>query len=337
VSLEERYRRLLRVLPAPYRQAWEEDMVGAYLAGVEADDPDGAELRLEVGRPTLAEAASVLSLAVRLRLGDADAPPRPAIWGRAVRLATLAAVLARAVMAAGGVLVSFWLSGTLGWLPQPPAEWALGPSPGLWSEAWNLTAWCWVPAYVALVTGRRAAAQVLAALAAAVPALGLLGGTGGDPLGLLAPLVTLGADVVLIAAMGLFGAAERPAPRRWLPALPVGTLLVPLPLFALQLAVPEARLLDWPGLACVLVVLAIAGYGVRTARRATATLLALALLAGGAAVERLLTLPGYLPQADRDTLLLLGAGQAAAVLIAGVPPAVASRRALRRLPVPTAT
>jgi hypothetical protein len=37
--LEERHRRVLRSLPAPYRKIWEEDMVATFLARVATDDP----------------------------------------------------------------------------------------------------------------------------------------------------------------------------------------------------------------------------------------------------------------------------------------------------------
>ena len=66
--IEQRYRSLLRLLPASYRLAWEEDMVATFLASVHSDDPEEAELVAELGRPGLAEVASVLALAVRLRI-----------------------------------------------------------------------------------------------------------------------------------------------------------------------------------------------------------------------------------------------------------------------------
>jgi hypothetical protein len=339
--LEQRYRSVLRLLPAAYRQRWEEDMVAAFLESAETGDPQAAAGVLETGHPSVSELASIVSLAVRLRLGDAGSPPGPLTWGRAVRLATMTATLAHAVVASGGILVSVWLSGRMGWLPQPPQDVASDVLPGVWREAWTLTAWCWVPAWVALVLGRCVAAQLLASLAVAVPALGLAGdGATGDSLALVPRLVMLTADVLLILAMGVFSEGEPSEHRpRWLIALPISILLVPLPLLGIQLTLPATRLLDWPGVACVVLALATVVHAAATARRPsrrdTPTLLALTLLAASVAAVRLLTLPGYYHQADRGTLLTIGLIQAATVSAAGLPLAVATRRALRRVPALT--
>jgi hypothetical protein len=60
---ERRYRRVLRLLPANYRDYWGEDMVTAYMG--DGGTPSG-------GR-SLAEQISVVSLAVRLRLNGSHA------------------------------------------------------------------------------------------------------------------------------------------------------------------------------------------------------------------------------------------------------------------------
>jgi hypothetical protein len=93
--LEERYRGVLRLLPAGYRARWEEEMVAAFLESMERDDPDEAEFLRDYGRPSWSEMGSVAALAVRLRLGGAGTP-RSAAWGAAVRLAALIALLATA-------------------------------------------------------------------------------------------------------------------------------------------------------------------------------------------------------------------------------------------------
>ena len=49
--LEERYRSLLRILPADYRAEWEEEMVATYLQGMATDDEEIAEYLAEFGRP----------------------------------------------------------------------------------------------------------------------------------------------------------------------------------------------------------------------------------------------------------------------------------------------
>ena len=69
MTLERRYRRVLRALPREYRRAWEEDMVSTFL--------DSAPARVPVG-----ERLSVLGLAVRLRLTGAYASPRALVRHR---------------------------------------------------------------------------------------------------------------------------------------------------------------------------------------------------------------------------------------------------------------
>ena len=63
-SLEQRYRRALRMLPAAYRRVWEDEMVAAYLDRV-ADEDDGdrdaADFRADYGSPAWSEVASVAS------------------------------------------------------------------------------------------------------------------------------------------------------------------------------------------------------------------------------------------------------------------------------------
>jgi hypothetical protein len=61
--LERRYRRVLRLLPDGYRQAWEEEMVTTLLASSDRGEA------VRNGRPSLGERMSVVALAVRLRLG----------------------------------------------------------------------------------------------------------------------------------------------------------------------------------------------------------------------------------------------------------------------------
>ena len=75
--LEERYRRVLRLLPVSYRVIWEDDMVATFLASTHTDDRDEADYLADFGRPSWAEVASIAALAIRLRIGSAGAPPRP--------------------------------------------------------------------------------------------------------------------------------------------------------------------------------------------------------------------------------------------------------------------
>ena len=66
LDLEQRYRRVLRLLPGYYRDTWEEDMVAAFLDSWLTGDPETDELVLRFCRPSLPEVASVTGLAVRL-------------------------------------------------------------------------------------------------------------------------------------------------------------------------------------------------------------------------------------------------------------------------------
>src|SRR5262249_50882971 len=102
--LEQRYRFVLRVLPASYRAAWEEEMVTSFLESMYTDDAEQAGYLADYGRPSWSEVASVVGLAVRLRLpgwrlrfGGRGAPPRNVVWGDAVRLVALIGLLGHAI------------------------------------------------------------------------------------------------------------------------------------------------------------------------------------------------------------------------------------------------
>ena len=76
LDLEQRYRRVLRLLPGYYRDTWEEDMV-AGLPGQLADRrPGRRRVTMEFDRPSWPEVASVAGLAARLYLGGGGAPLR---------------------------------------------------------------------------------------------------------------------------------------------------------------------------------------------------------------------------------------------------------------------
>jgi hypothetical protein len=337
--LEERYRSVLRLLPAAYRQRWEDDMVAAYLDSVDTGDPETTEDVLDYGRPSLSEVASIVSLAVRLRLGGADAPPRAYAWGQAVRLATLMAVLAHAVMATGGIAITLWLSGGVGWLPAATPELALTPPSSTWHAAWGLAGYAWLPAYVALVLGHRRVAQAVALLAVVPPTvtIAVTQATGAVPL-TGSPWANLLVDVVLLLSMAAFSHGSTPVPRRpWLLALPIGILLVPVPLFALQAVQPGLRLLDWPGLCCALVTAAMLVQLTGRSARSLPWSLAFTLLAATALALRLATLPDLGNQAQRTALLVIAGAQVVVLLAVGVPVARRASRALRRLPPIPAT
>jgi hypothetical protein len=115
--LEERYRRVLRLLPAGYRRRWEDDMVAAFLATTATGDPERDDYLADYGRPGPGEVASVVALAARLRFAATpDAPPRRYLWGQALRLAVLLTVLTRAAWWAPGPWCPAWSAGP-GWSP----------------------------------------------------------------------------------------------------------------------------------------------------------------------------------------------------------------------------
>ncbi|MGC5029575.1 hypothetical protein [Micromonospora sp. DT229] len=334
--LEERYRRLLRLLPAAYRQEWEDDMVAAFLESMDTGDPETTAYLADYGRPSLSEAASIVALAVRLRL--AEASPRSYAWGQAVRLATLMAMLTHAVMVTASVAVALWYSGKLTGLPAPPSDLALSAPSSIWNTTWNLAGYAWLPAYLALVLGYRRVAQAVALFAVVPPAIttAVAQVAGEVPLS-VSPWAMRLVDVLLLLAMAAFRHDGPPVSRRpWLLALPTGIILVALPLFAVQAFAPALRLLDWPGLWCVAVTVAMLVHlTVRVTRQRAGTLpwsLAFTLLAATALALRTVTLPDYQGQAQRTTLTTIASVEIVAVLTVGVPLAVLAIRALRQVP-----
>jgi len=256
--LEQRYRRVLRVLPDSYRQAWEEDMVATFLASMDTDDVEDAEFLADYGRPSWSEVASVARLAVRLRIGGTGVPPLSVGLGeavRAVRLVALAVLLLSAVWATWGVWRNPWLANEIPWLPVPDEVPAF--SMGFWEMAWNVVGLLWVAAFLALVFGRWWAARLFAVLA-------FLPGVGFAVRDTLAgnPVFARWSDV-LVTALLLFTLAafhrDIPPvrPRPWLIAFAVGVALTPAAeLVILTLPMDSRWLLGWPGLNCVLILAA---------------------------------------------------------------------------------
>jgi hypothetical protein len=206
--LEQRYRRLLRLLPAAYRDAWEEDMVATFLDSMDSDDAEAAEYAADFGRPSWSEVASVASLAIRLRLDVAGAPPRSVAWGQALRLVALMGLLVHAVVETVEAGLTLWLAGTLGWLPAPPADWVPALPPGAWHTVWSLAGLLWLPAFVGLLLGHWRAARLLAVLALLPDAAAAISATldlagGAAPL-LLTVWSNLLVDTLLVLALVAF-------------------------------------------------------------------------------------------------------------------------------------
>jgi hypothetical protein len=341
-ELERRYRRLLRILPADYRAAWQEDMVTNFLASMHSDDPDEAEYLADYGRPSWPEMASVVTLAVRLRLpglrlrlGGTGAPPRNVVWGDAVRLVALIGLLSHAASATVGLGLTLWASGQLPTLPPPPVEWHTALPAQWWQSVTVVDHLLWLPAYLALLFGQRSLGRILAVLALSVVVLGNL-----LRFDARAPFVL--SDVVFLAFAALpvlaLVAFHRDAPPvrawPWLVALPVAVAVEAASLFAQPADLRIFPLLDWPATTCVMLVTA-ALVQLALPRRAPSWSLALALLGATVLGLRVLTLMEYAhaaPEGQRTTLAALGLVEATAVIAVTVPLAILAARALRRLP-----
>ena len=131
LGLEQRYRRVLRLLPGYDRDKWEEDMIAAFLDSWLTGDPEEDEACLEFCKPPAAEVASVAALAVRLYLGGAGAPRRYFAWGQAVRGVVLAVTLVQATWGLDVLVRTAWSRHMFGWLPLPPAGIAPGTPVGI--------------------------------------------------------------------------------------------------------------------------------------------------------------------------------------------------------------
>jgi hypothetical protein len=149
--IERRYRRLLRLLPAGYREAWEEDMVGAFLEGAGEAPAD---------RPSFGERWSVVALAARLWLTGSHASPRGHVWYQTVRIFALLALLYQALVATTEVArVGTGLALHPGEYPQGILGHLL-----LWGRP--AVGVVWIAAFLCLAVRRPAFARPLALLAA---------------------------------------------------------------------------------------------------------------------------------------------------------------------------
>jgi hypothetical protein len=347
--LEQRYRRVLRVLPADYRRRWADEMVDTFLESVRVDGDEEAAYLADFGRPPRAEVASVLALAVRLRLGAAGAAPRHLLLGAAVRRAALIAVLVNTVLGLIGVGGRLWSAGALPLVPGPRDDWVMPMPAGVLSTALQLTGLLWLPAYLALVLGFRRQGRALTALAVLPGAVGaVVGAVGGldeaGPRAAVGPVALLLFDGLLLLALVAFHDGAGPPDRRfWLVALPAATVGGGL-LVVAQIPLVGAGYyygFDLPGLWCAAVVAATLAYLVVRARRGgppaepPAWPLALALLAAATLALRVVTVVPYAAGPafpGRRELLTMGVAGVVAVLAAGLPMAVRVTRALRSAP-----
>ncbi|MEU4544246.1 hypothetical protein [Nonomuraea dietziae] len=151
--LEQRYRFVLRMLPASYRAEREEEMVDAFLDGAgNVPDEDNA-------RPSLSEIASVAGLAVRTRIGGLGAPPRARATGDAVRLFALLGLGYHAALAWDNLaaqLVFFGLE------RAAPDEYLVTGAQWAWPLVWIAQGLVWAAAFVMLALAKVRPAKVLA-------------------------------------------------------------------------------------------------------------------------------------------------------------------------------
>ena len=327
--LEERYRRVLRMLPATYRQRWEEDMVAAFLEAAHAADPADPE-RVEFSSPGRGEVASVAALALRLRLGGDVAAPRAFAWGQAVRRVALVGLLIHATGAVTGVLLMAWLSHRLPWPTAVPDGWA----PTRWDSLLNLVTLLWLPAYLAVLHGYRRAGGILAVVAFAptviFTVLSLAADPGASPLSQAAWLLFATLPVLALAAF--HQGAPPIAPRPWLIALPAGLGLSFLVALLGQAAADRIPLIDPPGLWAT----GLTAAALTRLARAPHWALALAVLAGATLGLRLVTLLEFLGYAGaapgRSAFVAVAVAESVALLIATAALAARAARTLRRLP-----
>ncbi|MEW2518855.1 hypothetical protein [Actinacidiphila alni] len=168
--LEQRYRAVLRLLPAYYRRAREEEMVETFLlrVGVAEDGAEDEARDLDLMRPSWREAGSVVTLAVRSRMGAAGAPSGYVTLGGAVRHFALFALLLQAAATVTEAALS------LAWSSRSAYDRSLlldvFTSDGGYGWARGVALWAapplWTAAYATLLRQRPRGARLFAAVAA---------------------------------------------------------------------------------------------------------------------------------------------------------------------------
>lgn len=325
-ALEERYRSLLRILPAGYRAEWEEEMVATFLASSLPANAEDADYEAGYGRPGLSEVASVVGLAVRLRLPGSGYAARPRLLGDAVRLVALIGLLVGAASGTVATLAHLWFVGRLPGIAPPdlPAQ----PPAGVVATTQLLLVATALPAYLALVTGHRSVARTLASISiGAVVFVGVADLAGGDPF-LAGRWVASLLDLVVFAALWAYHDDAPPVARRpWLLALPAATAVVAVVFAATVRFEVTWWLIDWQAMSCVAVAVGLAVHLVRGGPAQWSS--ALAMLGGVVLVQRLVTLPEFVAAATaghRTVVLAAGLAEAAAVAGAALPVALRARR-----------
>jgi hypothetical protein len=347
--LEQRYRGLLRLLPASYRAEREEEMVSAFLDGAQR-----GETGLDDQRPRWTEIASLMALALRLRLrlGGPGATPRAFLWGEAVRRAAVLGLVFWTMVSFQVIMPLLMYDIPAEWLPDGVISGLGDPaSPERLRNVLAILApLLWAASLGALVLGRPPMAK-----AAAVAALVL-------PYVLVPPVVlwedfgwarwactVLPTTVTVLALMiGFHRDAPPPRLRRGralcMVALPAAAgillslLIIALGSLARGRTIPVGFLvqaltwLDMPGLACISL-LTVTVWCVAW-RRASGQLSAPVALGGAiltvpAALARAAVLPDAGADSITQTANLVGGLQIAVLMASGITLVVMSARALQ--------
>ncbi|MFI6325998.1 hypothetical protein ACIBG8_51365 [Nonomuraea sp. NPDC050556] len=276
--LEDRYRRVLRLLPASYRAEREEEMVAAYME-VSGDIPDESN-----PKPLWGEIFSVAGLALRVRLGGSGAAPRHVAWGETARLVALLGLAFHAVF---GVLVLASYQGFSG-APHSLSR--------LTEIALTLANVSWIVAFATLVRGWARVAKVTAAAGMAGTVSTYVSLPVEPEAWMTIPSVLMVVVPVLALLAGYHRDVERPVRSWWLvlPPIAVGVALATafrfLPASAIDSAAWALPWLDVSGLATI--ALLIGGLFVLRARSAPVAL-ALAVLGGLTLLTRAVGLVSY--------------------------------------------
>ena len=337
--LEDRYRAVLRVLPQPYRAVWEEEMVSTFLDSTWTGDPDDDEFLAEFGRPSISEAASVAVLAVRVRLAAPTVAPRIAVGGQAVRVIVMVGLLVNTIALPAAIVQHWWI--TTG-MPLPAAnQAALDAHPSDTAAGIDVFGVLWIAAYVAVLAGQYRAAKLLAVVAllpSAARAIEMTTSRTDVPASLVATVwCDLLIYVLLVAALAAFHRhSPTPSRRPWLIALPVVVLGVGPLVGVLPILQPvDQSWLDWPGLVCLVwLVAALLPRVTRSVRSATVVaLLALPVLA--LRLVWLLYVASLASVGDYPLVLIAGVVELTAVIAVGVPLFLRTARRLQSATTPT--
>ncbi|MCT9932745.1 hypothetical protein N5079_21305 [Planotetraspora sp. A-T 1434] len=349
--LEERYRRVLRLLPASYRTAREDEMVSAFLEGSEGVMDD------DNPRPRWSEIASVAALSVRVRLGGIGAAPRFYAWGETVRLVALLGLAFQAALGCATLGSELQGYGLLG--PAHPDYSAFLGDPGSGERLWHVMRLAsdllGPAAFVALALGRVRIAKAAALLGLASAVYDVASALA--PLDVMLRSMAPSLLMLLVPVLALLAGFHRDAPVArhplWAAAVPLVAGCLLYGMLTVLASMSLAPLIDvrvwpwiWPwmapaGLACLALLLASVAWAGRARRagragRRPSVPLALAILI----VPVLLAMAASLNLGAVDpfsrTMTVVIIAQLAALVVCGIALIVAGVRALPPADAPAA-